>query len=292
MNIVAKPSRLDAYLRLMRVDRPIGTYLLLWPTLMALWLAAGGVPSGKLLLIFLVGTFLMRSAGCVINDYFDRDFDSHVKRTAQRPLTSGEVEPKEALYLFSGLIACAFGLVLLTNTQTILLSFVALSIAGLYPLMKRITQWPQFVLGVAFSFGIPMAFTAQMGTLPNYAWLLFAANIVWTIVYDTFYAMVDRDDDLRIGLKSTAILFGDDDRLITAMLQLLVIGLLLALAASVPLHWPFLISVLVSVGLFMHQQKLIAERQRDPCFVAFLNNHWVGLCWFIGIVLDFALINS
>lgn len=289
LNIAAMPGISGASLRLMRVDRPIGTYLLLWPTLMALWLAAGGIPTIKNLLIFIAGTFVMRSAGCVINDYADRHVDAHVERTALRPLARGEITPKQALMLFAALLALAFGLVLLTNWQTIQLSFAAVAVACLYPFMKRFTNLPQLVLGIAFSFGIPMAFTAEAGTLPLLAWILFAANFLWTIAYDTFYAMVDREDDLRTGVKSTAILFAEHDRRIIALLQAAVIGLMLVLGIAADLHWPFFVGILVSAGLFVYQQKLTIQRDRDSCFKAFLHNHWVGMCWFVALALDLAL---
>ena len=209
-------QRLPLYLKLMRADKPIGTLLLLWPTLWALWIAANGTPQWHLLAIFTLGTFLMRSAGCVVNDFADRNFDAHVERTAQRPLATGAVSKREALQLAAGLCALAFALVLFTNRLTILLSFGAVLLAGLYPFMKRYTQMPQLVLGAAFGWGIPMAFAAQSSTLPAGCWVLYIANLFWTVAYDTFYAMVDRDDDVKIGIKSTAILFGDDDRLIRA----------------------------------------------------------------------------
>lgn len=291
-NIAAMPGLAGASLRLMRVDRPIGTYLLLWPTLIALWLAAGGLPTLKNAVIFVLGTFVMRSAGCVINDYADRDVDAHVDRTAQRPLAIGEITPRQALALFAVLLALAFGLVLMTNWQTVQLSFAAAAVACLYPFMKRFTNLPQLVLGIAFSFGIPMAFTAEAGVLPLLAWILFAANFLWTIAYDTYYAMVDREDDLRTGIKSTAILFGQHERFIIGCLQACVIGLLLVLGVIAGLHWPFFTGVLVSTGLFYYQQKLTSERDRAACFKAFLHNHWVGMCWFLAVVLDFALYPS
>lgn len=275
------------YLTLMRVDRPIGTYLLLWPTLSALWLAAGGFPDIKLLIIFILGTFLMRSAGCVINDYADRHVDGLVERTAERPLATGKVTPKAALLLFSALCLLAFILVLFTNSLTILLSFAAVMLAGCYPFMKRYTHLPQVVLGAAFSWGIPMAFAAQTDQLPHALWLLYIATVLWIITYDTFYAMVDRDDDLKIGVKSTAILFGEDDKIITGLLQLCVIIILLLVGQSFKMGIIYFIGIAIAGGLFIYQQKLIKDRQRDRCFQAFLNNNWVGMAIFIGIAGDF-----
>ncbi|OYT94169.1 MAG: 4-hydroxybenzoate polyprenyltransferase, partial [Pseudomonas sp. PGPPP3] len=207
------------FVQLMRLDKPIGIYLLLWPTLWALWVAAKGVPSASNLLIFVGGVILMRAAGCVINDYADRHFDGHVSRTQARPLASGKVKPREALALFAGLVALSFALVLCTNATTVWLSFGGVALAACYPFMKRYTFYPQVVLGAAFSWGMPMAFSAETGSVPPEAWLLYIANLLWTVAYDTYYAMADREDDLKIGVKSTAILFGDADRLIIACLQ-------------------------------------------------------------------------
>lgn len=280
-------QRLPLYLQLMRADRPIGSLLLLWPTLWALWLAAGGWPHWWLLPIFTLGVFLMRSAGCVINDFADRNFDSHVKRTAQRPLATGAVSEREALLLCAGLCAAAFVLVLFTNRLTILLSLVALALAGTYPFTKRYTQLPQLVLGAAFGWSIPMAFAAQTGTLPQGCWLVFIANILWTLVYDTFYAMVDRDDDLRIGIKSTAILFGDDDRLITGILQCSMLLVLVLTGVHFKLGYWFYISLLATAGLFAYQQYLVRNRERGACFKAFLHNNWVGAVIFAGIFVHY-----
>ncbi len=285
----ARTSKLNMFWRLMRADRPIGTWLLLWPTMIALWVAAGGIPSVKNLLIFSLGTFLMRSAGCIINDYFDRHWDGAVERTATRPLATGEASTKQALSLFAVLVSAAFALVLQTNQPTILLSIGALAVACCYPLMKRITQLPQLVLGVAFSFGIPMAFTAEAQHLPAMAWVLFAANLLWTTAYDTYYAMVDRDDDLKVGIKSTAILLGDYDRMAIAILQTLTLLLLLLFAQLAQLHWPFYLALLVSALLFTRQFLITSSRKPEPCFQAFLNNHWVGACWFLGLAMDLAL---
>ena len=280
-------QRAPLYLKLMRADKPIGTLLLLWPTLWALWLAAGGVPQWHLLFIFCAGVFLMRSAGCVINDFADRDFDGHVQRTAQRPLAAGLVSKREALTLAACLCLLAFVLVLFTNRLTILLSFGAVLIAGLYPFMKRYTHLPQLVLGAAFGWGIPMAFAAQSNALPNSCWLLFVANLLWTVAYDTFYAMVDRDDDVKIGVKSTAILFGDDDKLITGILQASVIVAMLLVGAQFKLGYWYYVSLLFASALFVYQQYLIRHRQRDACFKAFLHNNWVGAVIFAGIFLHY-----
>lgn len=282
-------NKVNAYIRLVRADKPIGTYLLLWPTLIALFLAADGMPSWKNLVIFVLGTFLMRSAGCVINDYADREVDGSVKRTSQRPLATGELSANDALKLFALLIGLSFLLVLLTNLHTILLSFCAALVAAAYPFMKRYTHFPQVVLGVAFAFGIPMAFTAEYGSVTITAWLLFVAKVLWTTAYDTFYAMVDRDDDIKIGIKSTAVLFGDYDRLITAILQICVLALLFAMGISATLHWPFFLGLAVAAILFIHQQRLIAQRQREDCFRAFLNNHWVGAALLMSVIIDLTL---
>lgn len=281
-------DRLQAFGQLMRVDRPIGTWLLMWPTFWALWIAADGIPPWQTLLIFAAGVYLTRAAGCVINDYADRNIDGHVKRTKERPLPSGKVTAKEALMLFAGLMLTAFGLVLLTNTQTILMSFGALALAFCYPFMKRYTHLPQVVLGAAFSWAIPMAFTAIQGEVPLFAWLLFLANLLWTVAYDTMYAMVDRDDDLKIGVKSTAVLFGDADKLIIGLLQLLTLVCLVIVRNEVELGLWFDLAMLGSAGLFVYQQWLIRERERDACFRAFLNNHYVGMLLFAGLALHYA----
>ncbi|MFK7731293.1 MAG: 4-hydroxybenzoate octaprenyltransferase [Pseudomonadales bacterium] len=285
----APRSKLNIYWRLMRADRPIGTWLLLWPTMMALWVAAGGFPSVKNLLIFGCGTFLMRSAGCVINDYFDRHWDGAVERTTARPLATGEASPEEALGLFAALVTLAFLLVLQTNQPTIMLSFGALAVACCYPLMKRITQLPQLVLGVAFSFGIPMAFTAEAQNLPTLAWVLFCANVLWTTAYDTYYAMVDRKDDLKVGIKSTAVLLGRYDRFAIAVLQASTLLLLVVFAQLAQLHWPFYLGLLLSIVLFARQYQITEDRKPEKCFQAFLNNHWIGACWFAGLAIDLAL---
>lgn len=287
VNIVTLKKQLPDYIALTRINRPIGTYLLLWPSLWSLWIAAEGVPSIKLLVIFTLGTFLMRSAGCVINDFADRKIDGHVKRTVDRPLVTGRVTSKQALVFFGLLCAAAFGLVLLTNTLTIMLSFVALLLATAYPFMKRYTHLPQVVLGAAFSFSIPMAFSAATNDLPQPLWLLYIATLLWIVVYDTFYAMVDRDDDLKIGVKSTAVLFAEDDKRITALLQVCVLFVIALAGAQFQLGYWFYLSLIVAAGFFVHQQRLIKDRQRERCFQAFLNNNYVGMVIFAGIVLNY-----
>jgi len=277
------------FLQLTRMDKPIGIYLLLWPTLWALWIAAEGVPSIKNLLIFVTGVVLMRAAGCVINDYADRHFDGHVSRTKARPLASGKVTAREALILFAVLVALSFALVLLTNATTVWLSFGALAVAALYPFMKRYTYYPQVVLGTAFSWGMPMAFTAETGELPAAAWLLLLANVIWTVAYDTYYAMADREDDLKIGVKSTAILFGDADRVIILGLQGLALLCLLLAGARFELGLYFHLGLLVAAGCFAWEFRTTRQREPLVCFRAFLHNHWAGLAIFLGIVLDYAI---
>lgn len=283
-------SRLSDYSKLMRIDRPIGTLLLLWPTYWALWLAAGGFPSISNLIIFTLGVFLMRAAGCAINDFADRKVDSHVKRTKDRPLASGRIKPAEAVAVFMGLALVAFVLVILfTNTLTLYLSFGGLALAFIYPFMKRFTHLPQLFLGAAFSWAIPMAWAAQAGELNRLAWLLFTANLLWTVAYDTFYAMVDRDDDLKIGVKSTAILFGEGDRAIIAMLQAMVILILIMVGVQAKLGVFFYLGLAAMACLFVYQQHLTRQRDREGCFKAFLNNNWAGCALFIGLALDLAL---
>lgn len=279
-------SKWQAYSRLMRIDKPIGTLLLLWPTLWALWLSGMAIPPLSVLLVFVLGVFVMRAAGCVINDYADRNVDGHVKRTAARPLASGAVTEKEAKLLFAGLGLLAFLLVLTMNRMTILLSFGGLALAWVYPFMKRYTHLPQVVLGAAFGWAIPMGWAAVSESLPFVCWLVFLANICWTVAYDTQYAMVDRDDDLKIGVKSTAILFGRYDKLIIGLLQLAALGLMALVGILLHLNGAFYWSLLLAGGLFVHQQKLIAGRERELCFKAFLNNNYVGLVLFIGVLLN------
>lgn len=283
-------EQLRPYLQLMRLDRPIGTLLLLWPTLWALWLAADGFPAWENLLVFVVGVFLMRAAGCVINDFADRKVDRHVKRTRSRPLTSGRIPASHAVVLFLALALLAFLLVVFfTNTLTLYLSFGGLVLAFIYPFMKRYTHLPQLFLGLAFSWAIPMAWASEANELTRLTWLLFLANVLWTVAYDTLYAMVDRDDDLKIGIKSTAILFGEADRLITGVLQALVVAVLLLAGHQAGLGAFYHAGLVAMATLFVYQQHLIRQRDRDACFRAFLNNNWAGLAIFIGLLLDYAL---
>jgi len=272
----------------MRIDKPIGTLLLLWPTLWALWLAGMRLPPLNVLVVFILGVFFMRAAGCVVNDFADRKIDGHVKRTQSRPLPSGAVTSKEARLLFGGLVVISFGLVLTMNAMTIWLSFVGLALAWIYPFMKRYTHLPQVVLGAAFGWAIPMGWAAVSETVPLTCWLLFLANICWTVAYDTQYAMVDRDDDLRIGVKSTAILFGRFDTLIIGLLQFATLALMALIGWIMQLGGAFYWSILLAVALFVHQQRLIAAREREACFQAFLNNNYVGLVVFVGIALSSA----
>lgn len=280
-------KHLPYYKQLMRTDKPIGTLLLLWPTLWALWIASDGIPSWQHLIIFSLGVFVMRSAGCVINDYADRDFDGKVKRTQNRPLAQGVVSEKEALSLFALLVVCAFMLVLLLNWQTIVLSVGGLILAASYPFMKRYTHLPQVVLGAAFSWSIPMAFMAVTEQVPLIAWLLYAINLVWTVAYDTMYGMVDRDDDVKIGVKSTAILFGRFDKVIVAFLQLVTLLGLVWLGYLLQLGVYFEMGILVVLLLFAWQQNAIKKRERDACFKAFLHNNYVGLMVFLAIVISY-----
>ncbi|SMB87696.1 4-hydroxybenzoate polyprenyltransferase [Pasteurella testudinis DSM 23072] len=277
--------KLNAYARLMRLDRPIGTLLLLWPTLWALFLAAGTIPDTRILLIFICGVVLMRAAGCVINDYADRHIDGNVKRTAHRPLATGEVSEKEAKTLFVVLTALSFFLVLNLNGYAIALSFIAVGLAFVYPFMKRYTHLPQFVLGAAFGWSIPMAYAAVSAQLPPLCWLLFLANLLWTVAYDTQYAMVDRDDDLRIGVKSTAILFAQYDNKIIALLQFVALILFFAIGYLAQLHPAYYLALAVTALCFIYQCKLTRERSRAECFKAFLNNNYFGMGIFIAILL-------
>ncbi len=280
-------NKLLAYHRLMRTDKPIGALLLLWPTLWALWVATPGLPPLWILAVFVAGVWLMRAAGCVVNDYADRKFDGHVKRTANRPLPSGDVTEKEARTLFVVLILLSFLLVLTLNTMTILLSVAALALAWVYPFMKRYTHLPQVVLGAAFGWSIPMAFAAVSESVPLSCWLMFLANILWAVAYDTQYAMVDRDDDLKIGIKSTAILFGRQDKLIIGILQVAVLGLMVSIGYLNQLNGAFYAAVAAAGVLFIYQQKLIANREREACFKAFLNNNYVGLVLFLGLAVSY-----
>lgn len=272
------------YLQLMRLHRPIGILLLLWPTLWALWLANQGHPAIKLVLIFVAGVIVMRSAGCIINDYADRYFDRHVSRTQNRPLTSGMIKPRAALYLFGSLIILALLLVLNLNRLTIFLAVIGLVLAIIYPYTKRYINWPQFILGLAFAWAIPMVYAASQNTIPAVAWLLFTSAVLWPLAYDTMYAMADREDDRKIGLKSTAILFGKYDCAIIAIIQLSMILLLIWLGQLHELHWPFYSSLLIAAGLFVYQQYLLRLGQPKKYLQAFLNNQWVGLVIFLGVL--------
>ncbi|MEH0667765.1 4-hydroxybenzoate octaprenyltransferase [Vibrio scophthalmi] len=280
-------SKAIAYWQLMRMDKPIGTLLLLWPTLWALIIAGQGRPDPMVLIVFVLGVIFMRAAGCVINDFADRRVDGHVKRTQQRPLPSGRVSAKEAVGLFLILAVASFLLVLTMNPLTIQLSFVGLFLAFIYPFMKRYTHLPQLFLGLAFSWSIPMAWAAQANTLPMIAWFIFAINALWTIAYDTQYAMVDRDDDLKIGIKSTAILFGRRDKTIIGALQLTTLAMLIYVGVYYALGASYYWSLLVVGALFVFQQHLIRHRERDLCFRAFLNNNYVGLSVAIGLAIAF-----
>mgnify|MGYP006183341709 FL=1 len=275
------------YSRLTRIDRPIGTLLLMWPCLMALMLAAGGMPDLKVLIIFIIGVVIMRACGCIINDYADRDLDSHVERTKSRPLASGEISTKEALLLFVILGLAAFGLVLLLNGLVVKLSVVGIILTIIYPFTKRVTNMPQMFLGVVWSWSIPMAYAAQTGEVPIEAWWLFAANWFWTVAYDTMYAMVDRDDDLKVGIKSTAILFGQYDRQIIGLFQLAALLCFIAAGWSADRGLLYGLGLLTFVGFSTYQQMLIFGRERAPCFKAFLNNNWAGLALFIGLGADY-----
>ncbi len=281
-------DRLSQYARLIRLDRPIGIYLLLWPTLWALWIASEGRPNLHVLSVFVAGVILMRSAGCAINDFADRKIDPMVTRTMYRPIASGRVTPKEALWVFTVLSLTAFALVLTMNTLTILLSLVGVLLAASYPFMKRVHYLPQVHLGAAFGWAIPMAFAAQTGTFPPaVAWLLFIATVLWATAYDTMYAMADRSDDIKIGVKSTAILFGDADRIVIGTLQVLLIFDLLLVARQANLGSFYYLGLTVATGLTLYQQKLIARRQSMQCFRAFLNNNYLGMVIFAGLVLHY-----
>ena len=281
----AMKRRLREYMLLTRFDRPIGTLLLLWPALWALWISAGGVPDPKLVLIFVLGTLLTRSAGCIINDFADRDIDPHVERTRERPLASRRISPYEAIALFVFLMLLAFSLVLQLDTNTVMLSFVAAGLLGTYPLFKRFFPAPQLYLGIAFGWAVPMAFMATQGFVATTGWLIFVATVIWASIYDTFYAMVDRDDDRRIGIRSTALLFGQYDLLIIALLQVLMLALLAAVGVLADLGFIYFLSVAGAALLFSRQTWLARARTREACFRAFLDNHYVGLVLFVGIAL-------
>ena len=283
------PQRWRNYWLLIRADRPIGIYLLLWPALWALWVAGEGKPTWWVVVIFVLGTALMRSAGCAINDYADRDFDGAVARTKGRPIATGLVTPKEALWVFVVLSLAAFSLVLFLNAKTIAHSFVAVGLAAIYPFTKRITHLPQVGLGLAFAWAVPMAFTALQGAIPPVAWLLLLATVVWAVIYDTMYAMVDRDDDLLIGVKSTAILFGIYDRIIIGVLQVLMLGLLVLVGYLAARGLVYYCGVAAAAGFFVYQQYLIRDRDRTLCFRAFLNNNYFGMTVFAALLLDYLL---
>ncbi|MBA5605691.1 4-hydroxybenzoate octaprenyltransferase [Duganella sp. FT3S] len=282
-------NKLELYARLLRLDKPIGTLLLLWPTLSALWLASGGKPDWKLVVIFSLGTLLMRSAGCAVNDYADQDFDKHVKRTAQRPITSGKVSGKEALAIAAVLAVLSFGLILPLNALTKQLSVAAVIIAATYPYFKRFFALPQAYLGIAFGFGIPMAFAAVQGTVPPLAWVMLVANVFWALAYDTEYAMVDRDDDLKIGIKTSAITFGRHDVAAVMFCYGANLTLLLACGWLLGLRAWFVTGLLAAAAIAAYHYTLIRGRERDACFYAFRHNNWLGAAVFAGVALDYAL---
>jgi 4-hydroxybenzoate polyprenyltransferase len=280
-------ERLGVYVRLVRLDRPIGIFLLLWPALWALWIASEGHPDVHVLVALVIGVVLMRSAGCVINDVADRNIDPHVRRTRHRPLAAGEVSVREALAVFATLCACASIVVLTLNRLTIELAAVAIVLAVTYPFMKRYTYLPQIHLGAAFGWAVPMAFAAQTGRVPEIAWLVFIASVLWTTAYDTLYAMVDREDDIRIGVKSTAILFGEQDRLIVGLIQVLFLVAALVVGARANMGWAYHAGLMVAAALTIYQQYLIRNRVPEDCFRAFLNNNWLGFAVFLGIAMNY-----
>jgi 4-hydroxybenzoate polyprenyltransferase len=275
------------YVQLTRLDRPIGIWLLLWPTLWALWIAGRGKPSGRLFIIFVIGTVLMRSAGCAINDYADRSFDPHVKRTQGRPLAAGRISTVEALVLFAALSLTALSLAVQLNSKTLLLAVAGAALAVSYPFIKRFLSVPQLYLGITFGWGIPMAFAAQLESVPRVAWLLLIANILWVTVYDTIYAMVDRDDDIKIGVRSTAILFGDSDRHIIATLQAMTLLALYLIGGMLRMGPWYYAGLVAGAIFFVHHLWLIRGRDRQACFQAFLNNHYFGLAVFLGIAFNY-----
>jgi 4-hydroxybenzoate polyprenyltransferase len=281
----ATASRFGHFWKLMRADRPIGTLLLLWPTWWALWLASDGLPPLWTLFVFTAGVWLTRSAGCVINDYADRWLDPHVERTKDRPLATGAISGREALALFAGLMVVAFALVLTLNRLTIAMSFIGVFLAASYPYLKRYTHLPQVYLGMAFGWGIPMAFAAVQGEVPAIAWLLYVANILWSTAYDTWYAMVDREDDLKVGSRSTAILFGDLDLVIQGILYTLFLGAMVLVGTRAGLGTGYWVGLVVAAGLVIYEFHLCRNRERGPCFKAFLHNNWVGAVVFAGIAL-------
>jgi len=280
-------ERLPLYLQLTRLNRPIGILLLLWPTLWGVWIAGEGHPPGYIVLIFILGTVLMRSAGCAVNDYADRDFDKHVKRTRDRPVTTGRISPREAVWVAAGLSLLAFLLVLPLNELTLLLSFPAVLLAASYPFTKRFLAIPQAYLGIAFGFGIPMAFAAQLGSVPPVAWLLLLANVFWAIAYDTEYAMVDRDDDIHLGIHSAALLFGKYDVAAVMISYAIMFVLLATVGMTIGSGWFYYAGLAVAAGIALRHYKLIKPRRRENCFAAFLNNNWLGASVFVGIAADY-----
>jgi 4-hydroxybenzoate polyprenyltransferase len=282
-------TKLALYFRLIRADKPIGILLLLWPTLWALWMAAGGKPDTTILCIFILGTALMRSSGCAVNDYADRDFDKHVKRTAERPVTSGRIKGWEALLVAGVLAAAAFLLVLPLNALTKQLSVLALVIAGSYPYFKRFFAIPQAYLGIAFGFGIPMAFAAITGAVPAVAWWLLVANVFWAVAYDTEYAMVDRDDDIKIGMRTSAITFGRFDVAAVMLCYGAALAIDLVCGWTLGLRWFFVGGIAVAAGMALYHYTLIRDRDRLKCFAAFRHNNWLGAAIFIGVALDYAI---
>ncbi len=282
-------ERLSLYIQLTRLHRPIGILLLLWPTLWAVWIAAEGRPSWLILIIFTLGTVLMRSSGCAVNDYADRDIDKHVKRTQDRPLTSGKVSEREALWVAFVLALIAFALILPLNPLTWLMAFPALFLAVSYPFTKRFFAIPQAYLGIAFGFGIPMAFAATHGSVPPVAWVLLLANVFWAVAYDTEYAMVDRDDDIHLGIHSSALFFGEFDVAAVMACYAITLGLLALAGLMAGLHWPYFAGLLVAAGIALHHYTLIRDRAREKCFAAFLHNNWFGAAVFAGVVGDYLL---
>ena len=280
-------EQLRQYALLMRVHRPIGFMLLLWPILWALWIAGEGRPDEWIFVVFVLGAFLMRSAGCVINDFADRNFDPHVERTRDRPLATGAVRPEESLLLFAGLCLISLGLVLTMNRLTIIFAFVGAALAMTYPFMKRHTSLPQFYLGASFGWGVPMVFAAQVGEVPRIGWLIFIGAVLWAVAYDTMYAMVDREDDKRLGIRSTAILFADADRFIVGVIQLMLIFCLYLVGQSANLGLWYGIGLVAAASLALYQQFLIRDREKDKCFQAFMNNNYFGGAIFVGILLDY-----
>ena len=280
---------MNAYFRLMRLNKPIGVYLLLWPTYWALFLSAGGWPDIDILIIFTFGVVITRSAGCVINDYADREIDKHIARTRDRPITTGEISPKAALLLFFALGLAAFALVLLTNALTIKISFIAIALAVLYPFTKRWTNLPQLILGLAFAMSVPMAFSAQTGTVPASAGWIFLATVLWTLIYDTLYAMADRDEDLKIGVKSTAILFAKYDQIFITLLQVLLMIVFIKIGNLFDLGAFYDISLIIILFFMVYHQFLIKKRQKMDYFKAFINNHFVGMTLFFGIFLSIVI---